>query len=75
MKKIISKALMVLFLLVVDQLLFAQPLPPSDHGSTGNETSKNGGGAPIAGGIDILLLLGAAYGSKKVWDMRKKPVA
>ena len=45
------------------------PPPPPDHGTGGNVP---GGGAPIAGGIGILLVLGAAYGGKKVWDMRKE---
>jgi hypothetical protein len=41
------------------------PPPPGEHGQTGNQPP--GGGAPIAGGIGILLALGAAYGGKKVW--------
>lgn len=41
------------------------PPPPHNHGSDGNVP---GGGAPIAGGIGILLALGAAYGGKKVYD-------
>jgi hypothetical protein len=46
------------------------PPPPSGHGSTTNEAS--GGGAPIGGGLFILLGLGAAYGGKKVYDMKKQ---
>ena len=48
------------------------PDPPSgDHGQSGNQP---GGNAPIAGGLFILLGLGAAYGGKKVYDLRKKQI-
>jgi hypothetical protein len=30
------------------------------------------GGAPIGSGLTILLLLGAAYGSKKLYDLNKE---
>jgi hypothetical protein len=46
------------------------PPPPDSHGQTTNQTS--GGGAPIGGGLFILLGLGAAYGGKKVYDMKKQ---
>lgn len=68
----------VSFLAVVTLLLttanaFAQgapPPPPSEgHGQTGNHA---GGGAPIGGGLFILLGLGAAYGGKKLYDLRKE---
>ncbi len=44
------------------------PDPPGSHGTTGNQA---GGSAPIGGGLFILLGLGAAYGSKKLYDDRK----
>lgn len=47
----------------------APPPPPPDHGDTGNQ---NGGNAPIGSGIAILLGLGAAYGGKKLYDVRKE---
>ena len=47
------------------------PDPPSSHGATGNQP---GGGAPIGGGLFILLGLGAAYGGKKWYDHRKMPL-
>lgn len=43
--------------------------PPPDHGATGNQ---EGGGAPIGGGLFILMGLGAGYGVKKIYDVRKK---
>jgi len=45
------------------------PPPPPGHGETGNVP---GGGAPIGGGLFILLGLGAAYGGKKIYDYKKK---
>ena len=49
----------------------APPPPPPGHGTTGNVP---GGGAPIGGGLFILLGLGAAYGGKKIYDYNKKQV-
>ncbi len=45
------------------------PPPPDTHGATDNQAS--GGGAPIGGGMFILLGLGAAYGGKKLYDMKE----
>lgn len=67
MKKIIITAL-IAFSSVG---LFAQPIPPPTggpgvgHGLNGNQ------GAPIDGGLSILMLLGAVYGAKKVYSLRK----
>ena len=47
------------------------PPPPEGHGSTGNQ-APGGGTAPIGGGIAILVSLGAAYGSKKLFGAWKK---
>ena len=48
--------------------MFASEPPPPDHSQSGNVP---GGGAPIGGGLFILIGLGAAYGGKKVYDIRK----
>ena len=45
------------------------PNPPGSHGATNDQA---GGGAPIGGGLFILLGLGAAYGGKKLYDSRKE---
>lgn len=48
------------------------PPPPSGgHGQSGNQ---QGGNAPVGSGMVILLGLGAAYGSKKVYDLNIKKV-
>ena len=40
------------------------PQPPQGHGSNGNHAPA---GAPIDGGLGILLALGAAYGGRKLF--------
>lgn len=44
------------------------PPPAGGHGQSGNRE----GGAPIGGGLFILLGLAAAYGGKKLYDIRKE---
>ena len=44
------------------------PPPPAGHGATGNQAP----GAPIDGGLGILLAMGAAYGGRKIYQIRKK---
>ncbi|MDA3943784.1 MAG: hypothetical protein PF694_09640 [Bacteroidetes bacterium] len=67
MKKIIVTALFLLSISFGASQLSAQapPPPPDGHGATGNQDA--GGGAPIGGGLGILLALGAAYGGRKVY--------
>jgi hypothetical protein len=52
--------------------LSAQTPPPPNGGNNPSEPGSGntpvGGGASIAGGIGILLAMGAAYGGKKVYD-------
>ncbi|MFZ4401855.1 MAG: PID-CTERM protein-sorting domain-containing protein [Bacteroidales bacterium] len=71
MKKIILTALITIGSIG----LFAQPIPPTlpggggpvtGHGANGNQ------GAPIDGGLSILMLLGAVYGAKKVYSFKTK---
>ncbi len=68
-----TKAIFILTLFVCwVQISNAQgpPPPPGDgHGSTSNQAP--GGGAPIGGGIALLLSLGAAWGGKKVYQAYK----
>ncbi|MBU1370282.1 MAG: hypothetical protein KJ578_12775 [Bacteroidetes bacterium] len=68
MKKIIITALFLLSISFGASQLSAQapPPPPDGHGGTGNAPAE-GGGAPIGGGLGILLALGAAYGGRKVY--------
>jgi len=71
MKKVIQ-ILAILFVVLVPVILSAQPLPydPGIGGGTGG--APVGGGAPIGGGLLIMLSLAIGYGSKKIYDARKK---
>ena len=48
--------------------------PPHPNGGNAPNSGTNtpvGGGAPIGGGLIIMIALGAAYGSKKVYNAFK----
>lgn len=67
--KLIQTLLIVIFL-CLSYAVSAQPPNPNDsNNSSGNKL--NGGGAPIGSGLFILLGLGAAYGGKKLYEMKK----
>jgi hypothetical protein len=73
MKKLL-KPLFITFLFVSLILLanvtFADPPgPPPGHGSSSDGTPV---GAPIDGGLSILLALGAGYGARKFAKARKE---
>lgn len=71
MKKIIQVLTFVAFIMV-PFILSAQP-QPWDPGVGGGEVANPVGGAsPIGGGLIILLSLAIGYGSKKIYDARKK---
>ena len=69
MRNRILKSLFVFVFTLMVYGLMAQPLPPDEHGLEGDQP---GGGAPIGSGIFILMGLGALYGGKKVYDLKKK---
>jgi hypothetical protein len=74
MKKAIKIVLLTVFFItftVALNTLMAQPMPGGDPSSGGDNTPV-GGYAPIGSGLIILLALGAGYGSKKVYDARKR---
>ena len=58
------------FFLTSGILAQGPPDPPDGHGSDQDE--EPGGNAPLSGGLIILMGLGAAYGGKKVFDLRKE---
>ncbi len=47
------------------------PGPPGSGTGQGNGGGPNPVGAPIDGGLGILLALGLGYGGKKLYDARK----
>ena len=58
---------MFMFNALADEPLDNPPPPPGGHGSGGNQQ-----GAPIDGGLSILLALGAGYGGFKLYKHKKK---
>lgn len=73
MKKL--KLILVLFAIVALPLLSLSDTPPPPPNGTGGGGPGGGGvpvGAPIDGGMGILLALGLAYGGKKLYSMRKE---
>ncbi len=71
MKKIIQVLTFVAYVMV-PFILTAQPQPWDPAAGGGNASNPVGGGAPIGGGLLILLSLAIGYGSKKIYDARKK---
>ena len=62
---------MMLFLLN-SMFMMSDPPAPPEGGSNGN-SGTNGPpvGAPIDGGLGILMILGAGYGGIRLWKLRK----
>jgi len=65
------KIILIIAFFLSSMVLFADdpPPPPAGHGATGNQDPK---GAPIDGGLGILLALGAGYGGYKLYRKRKQ---
>ncbi len=80
MKKSMRKLFIILFLiaspLVINSVLADDPPSPGGSplaggGGAGPVGGQPGGNSPIDGGLSILIALGAAYGAKKVYFLRK----
>jgi hypothetical protein len=71
MKKFIQ-TIAVIALITLGTTLMAQNPP---HPNGGNDPTSGGntpvGGAPIGGGLVMMMIMGAAYGTKKVYHLRK----
>lgn len=70
MKKKIISTIVTLSMILIPLFTIASDGP----GDPGGDPSGDpiGGGAPIGGGLVILLSLGAAYGGKKLYDLKKE---
>lgn len=72
MKKIIKSVIFAGMILSLPLLSLAQSPPhPNGGNNPGGGNTPVGGGAPIDGGLSIMLLLGAAYGSRKIYQIKK----
>jgi hypothetical protein len=72
MKKIVKSIIVAAMILSFPLLSLAQTPPhPNGGNAPGGTNTPVGGGAPIDGGLTIMLLLGAAYGSKKIYHLKK----
>jgi len=66
-------ACLLFFLVPIVTLLADPPAPPPP----GGDPTESGGvpvGAPIDGGLGILLAFGAAYGGWKLYKMKKRKI-
>ena len=61
------------FLAISPLAIQAQPHPNGGNLPTEGTNDTVGGGAPIGGGILILMALGAAYGARKLFRMAGNP--
>ena len=71
MKKIINTLVIVFFLAMPLTMLAQTPPHPNGGNAPGTTNTPVGGGAPIDGGFTIMLVLGAAYGAKKIFKFKK----
>ena len=72
MKKAIKSLIVIGLFLSLPLLSLAQTPPhPNGGGGPGNGNTPVGGGAPIGGGLIIMMVMGAAYGSKKAYKAFK----
>jgi hypothetical protein len=73
MKKIITSILIILFFTATPFVsnVFAD-VPPDPGGGPGSGDQPVGGGAPVGGGLIVMLVMGAAYGTKKTFFLNKE---
>ena len=72
---ILSAAIVLLLSISFNQTALSQPPPPppgGGHGLGGNQGAGPSSGAPIGGGLEIFLLLGAAYAGGKIYLSKRE---
>ena len=71
MKRVFKTLIVTAFFLSAPLFLAAQNPPHPNGGSgPGSGNTPVGGGAPIDGGLSLLLIMGAAYGTKKALTLK-----
>ncbi|MBN3034221.1 MAG: hypothetical protein JW861_01430, partial [Bacteroidales bacterium] len=72
MKKVMKKLMVAGLILALPVITLAQTPPhPNGGNAPGGGNIPVGGGAPIDGGIVMLMIMGAAYGSRKIYQLKK----
>lgn len=72
MKRIAGILAISAFMLTAPLMLLGQTPPHPNGGNVpGSGNTPVGGAAPIDGGIVMLMVMGAAYGAKKVYRLKK----
>jgi hypothetical protein len=75
MKKNVLKGFLTVALVLVAAVFtgaYADGFPPPPPGGHQQNGDIPGGDAPLGGGLAMLLTMAIGYGSKKVFDARKK---
>jgi len=71
--RILALTVTISFITIMFSTLMAQPMPGGDPGpGGGGGGTPVGGFAPIGSGLVILFALAAGYGTKKIYNARKK---
>lgn len=72
MKKIFNLFVLIALFVAVPTILSAQNPPHPNGGSgPGGSNTPVGGGAPVGGGLIVMMVMGAAYASKKTFQLNK----
>jgi len=66
MKKYITNIILVLLFIITPIITLGSAPPPPPPGGPGTGETPIGGTAPIGSGVGILLVLGIAYGTRKM---------
>ena len=76
MKRNFRIILIAAFFVTAPLLMLAQAPPhPNGGAAPGTGNGPVGGGAPIGSGVVVMLAMAAAYGAKKLYQVRSTSVA
>lgn len=72
MKKHLIIGLLFALIIYTGGLLSQVPPHPNEGGGPGSGDIPVGGGASVGGGLLVMLSLAAGYGTRKIYDFRRK---